>query len=148
VCFLLCTRTRLVGFLVLVHWNNSTQVDMSPYSNTLFWLRANQFLLLHLNAAYLAEKQQIPILESLVWPDLGPNPWSNALKANSLTITPCCESVRRPIQTHYPDSEPTSLCSYSLMLLAQRRSSKYQFYSPLFDATEALTYNLPHSSKH
>ena len=36
-------------------------------------------------------------------------------------------------RTHYPDSEPTSLCSFSLMLRAQRRSNKYQFYSLWFD---------------
>ena len=34
---------------------------MSPHSDTLFWFRANQSLLLLLNAACLAEKQQIPI---------------------------------------------------------------------------------------
>ena len=34
---------------------------MSSYSDTLFWFRANQSLLLLLNAACLAEKQQIPV---------------------------------------------------------------------------------------
>jgi hypothetical protein len=42
---------------------------MLVYSDTLFWFRANQSLLFLLNAACLAEKQQIPILPSLVWPD-------------------------------------------------------------------------------
>jgi hypothetical protein len=32
------------------------------HSDTLFWFWANQSLLFLLNAAYLAEKQQIPIL--------------------------------------------------------------------------------------
>ena len=32
---------------------------MSPHSDTLFWFRANQFLLLLINAACLAKKQQI-----------------------------------------------------------------------------------------
>jgi hypothetical protein len=36
--------------------------------STLFLFRANQSLLFLLNAACLAEKQQIPILKSLVWP--------------------------------------------------------------------------------
>ena len=36
-----------------------------------------------------------------------------------------CHSTR----TYYPDSEPTSLCSFFLMMRAQRRSNKYQFYS-------------------
>ena len=34
---------------------------------------------------------------------------------------------------HYLDSESTGLCSYSLMLRAQRRSSKYQVYNLLVD---------------
>jgi hypothetical protein len=58
-------------FIVLVHWNNSPRVDMSLHSSTLFWFRANQSLLFLLNAACLAEKQEIPILYSLVWPDRG-----------------------------------------------------------------------------
>jgi len=38
-------------------------------------------------------------------------------------------------RTHYPDSEPTSLCSFSLLLRAWWRSNKYQLYSPWFDPT-------------
>ena len=59
-----CNRpTRWVGFfIVLAHWNNSPRVDMSLHSNTLFWFRANQSLLFLLNAACLAEKQQISIV--------------------------------------------------------------------------------------
>jgi hypothetical protein len=49
-------------FIVLGYWNNSPREDMSHHSNTLFWFRANQSLLLILNAACLAEKQHIPIL--------------------------------------------------------------------------------------
>ena len=49
-------------FIVLDHWNNSPWVDMSLYSDLLFWFWANQSLLLLLNAACLAEKQQILIL--------------------------------------------------------------------------------------
>ena len=37
-------------------------VDMSLHSDTLLWFRANQFLLLFLSDACLAEKQQRPIL--------------------------------------------------------------------------------------
>ena len=48
-------------FTVLGHWSNSWRVDMSLHSDTLSWFLANQSLL-HLNAARLAEKQQIPIL--------------------------------------------------------------------------------------
>jgi hypothetical protein len=79
----LCTRpTRWVGFLVLAHWNNSSRVDMALHSDTLSWFRANQSLLFLLNAACWAEKQQIPILYSLVWPDRGSNP-----RSTTLTIT-------------------------------------------------------------
>ena len=89
-CFL-CTRPRrLVGliFIVLVHWKNSPWIDMSFHSDTLSWLRANQYLLFLLNAAWLAEKQQIPILLSLDWPDRGSNLRSTALEPRTLTVTP------------------------------------------------------------
>jgi hypothetical protein len=36
-------------FIVLIHWNNSPRIDMSPHSDTLSWFRANQSLLLLLN---------------------------------------------------------------------------------------------------
>jgi hypothetical protein len=51
-----------VDLIVLAHWNNSLRVDMSLHSDTLFWFWANQSLLFLLNAAWLVEKQQIPIL--------------------------------------------------------------------------------------
>jgi hypothetical protein len=50
--------------------------------------RATQSLLFLLNAACLAEKQQIPILKSLVWLDLGSKPRSTAREASRLIITP------------------------------------------------------------
>jgi hypothetical protein len=56
-----CNRqTRLIGFfLVLAHWNNSPQIDMSHHSDTISWFRAKQFLLFLLNDVCVAEKQQI-----------------------------------------------------------------------------------------
>ena len=60
---------------------------MSLHSDTLFWFRANQSLLFLFNAAFLAEKQQIPILYSFVWQDRGSYPQYIALEANTLTIT-------------------------------------------------------------
>ena len=48
-------------FILLAHWNNSPWVDMSLHTDTLFLFRANQSLLLLINDACLAEKQQIPI---------------------------------------------------------------------------------------
>ena len=73
-------------FIVLAHWNNSPRIDMSLHSDTLFWFRAIQSLLLLLNDACLAETQHIPILYSLVWPDRGLNPQYIALDASTLTI--------------------------------------------------------------
>jgi hypothetical protein len=71
----LYTRTNTLSLIciVLAHWNNSPQVYMSPHSYTLSWFQANQSLLFLLNAVCKAEKQQIPILPSLVWPDQGSN---------------------------------------------------------------------------
>ena len=61
---------------------------LTSFSYSLFWFRANQSLFLLLNAACLAEKQQIPSLYSSVGPDRGSNPQSTALEASMLTITP------------------------------------------------------------
>ena len=49
--------------------------------------------------------------------------------------------------THYPDPEPTSLCSFILMFRAKRRRNKYQFYSLWLDPNEARTHDLPHSRR-
>ena len=73
---------------MLAHWNNSPRIDMSPHLDTLFRFRANQSLLFLPNAACLAEKQQIPILQSLVWPNRDSNPRSTTLEASTLTIAP------------------------------------------------------------
>ena len=56
------TNTRRWFFIVLAHWNNSPPIDMVPHSDTLFWFRANQFLLVLLNAVCLVEKQHIQIV--------------------------------------------------------------------------------------
>jgi len=52
-----------------------------------------------------------------------------------------------PNQTHYPDSEPTILCSFSLMLCAKRRSRNYQCFSLWLDSTGARSHDLPHSRR-
>jgi hypothetical protein len=54
------TNTLRLNFIVLVNWNNSLRIDMSSHSDTLYWFRAIQSLLFLLNAACLAEKQEIP----------------------------------------------------------------------------------------
>ena len=90
-------RTKDDGVMIKAHiafgkvssmWaNNSHWVDMSLHSDTLFWFRANQSLLFLLNAAFLAEKQQIPILFYFVWQDRSSYPQSITLEASMLTIT-------------------------------------------------------------
>jgi len=52
-----------------------------------------------------------------------------------------------PTLTQYPDFEPTSLCSFSLMLRVWRRSNKCQFYSLWFDPIGTRTHDLPHSRR-
>jgi hypothetical protein len=71
---------------VLAHWNNSPRIVMSPLSDTLSWFLANQSSLFLRNVSCLAEKQQIPILLSLVWPDRGSNTQFTALVSSTLTI--------------------------------------------------------------
>jgi hypothetical protein len=46
------TNTLSWIFIVLAYWKNSPRVDISLHSDTLFWFRENQSLLLLLNAAY------------------------------------------------------------------------------------------------
>jgi hypothetical protein len=60
-------------FIELVHWNNSPRVDLLLHSDTLFYFQANQTLLFLLNVACLVKKQQMPILQSLIWPDRDTN---------------------------------------------------------------------------
>jgi hypothetical protein len=56
------THTLNWILMVLAHWNNSPQIDISPHSDTLSWFRANQSLFFFdLIAACLAEKKLIPI---------------------------------------------------------------------------------------
>ena len=50
-----------LDLIMLAHWNDIPRVDMLLHSDTLFWFRANQSVLLLLSAACLAEKQHIPI---------------------------------------------------------------------------------------
>ena len=69
-----------------------TDIHVAPFQHIIM-IRANQSLFSLLNAACIAEKQQIPILLSLVWPKQGLNPRSTALELSMLTITP-------PMQLH------------------------------------------------
>jgi len=44
-----------IFIIVLAHWKNIPRIDMLPYSDTLSWFRANQSLLVLLNAACLVK---------------------------------------------------------------------------------------------
>ena len=55
------------------------------------------------------------------------------------------QSMDRHVTPLYPDFRPTSLCSYSLILHAQKRSSKYQFHRLWFDMIGGGTHDLLHS---
>ena len=57
---------------------------------------------------------------------------TNMLSQCQLTETTVCGQTCHLNLTHYHDFK-TSLCSFSLMLHAQWRSNKYQFYSLWFD---------------
>jgi hypothetical protein len=81
-------QVMVKAHIALAMWvNNSQRVDISLHSDTLFWFRANQSLLFLLNDAFLAEKQQLPIIYSFVWPDRGSYPQSITLDASTLIIT-------------------------------------------------------------
>jgi hypothetical protein len=86
-------------FIVLAHWNNSPWINMLPHSNTLSSFWANQSLLYLLNAACLAEKQQILILKSLILPDWDSNPRSTSLETSMLTITPLMNPWSTSLET-------------------------------------------------
>ena len=59
-----------------------------------------------------------------------------------LTETTVCGQTCRPT----PDSEPTRLCSFSLMLHAQWKSNNLcQFYNLWFDPIRTRTHDLQHS---
>jgi hypothetical protein len=58
-------RGRLLrkgGGLTGMSLKQQSAIDMSPHSDTLSWFRINQSLLFLLNAVFLVEKQEIPIL--------------------------------------------------------------------------------------
>lgn len=47
--------------------NNNREIEITLHSNPISWLRANQSLLLILNALDFAKKQQMQILKSFCW---------------------------------------------------------------------------------
>ena len=85
----LCTRpTRLVEFLQCQLPETTLRGQTCPSLGHII-LILSQSLLFLLNVVCLAEKQEIPILQSYkVWHDLGSNPESTAPEASMLIITP------------------------------------------------------------
>jgi len=53
-------------FIELAYWQNSPGVGMSIHSETLSWFWTNRSLLVLINDACVAKKQQIPMLQSLL----------------------------------------------------------------------------------
>ena len=111
---------------------------MSPHLDTLSWLRANQSLVFLLNAVCLAEKQQIPIWQSLGWPDRGLNPRSTTLEVSMLTITPpmcfytptCREEaiLQSPCPFVRPSVSPSVHLSVRLSVRSHFRNRYLSFY--------------------
>jgi hypothetical protein len=62
------TNTLSWIFIVLAHWNNSLQIEMSTHSDTLSWFRINQFCSFSL---MLGAKQ---ISNPQVWENVGLSP--------------------------------------------------------------------------
>ena len=52
-------------------------------------------------------------------------------------LTTVCGQTCHSNLTHNPNYEPTSLCSYSIILHAQQRSNTYKFHSLWFEMTGA-----------
>lgn len=69
--------------VVLAYCNNSPLIKIPIHPDTLSWFRVIQSQFLLFNTAYLAEKQQLQIFKSLVWPNRDSNPRPTALDGRS-----------------------------------------------------------------
>ena len=71
-------------FIMLTHWNTSTWLDMLLHSDTLFWFRVNQTLVLLFNAA---EGETENTYSSLFLPTQSSKQQSTTLEEDTLTIS-------------------------------------------------------------
>ena len=71
-------------FIMLTHWNTNTWLDMPLYSDTLFWFRVNQTLVLLFNAA---EGETENTYLSLFLPTQSSKQQSTTLEEDTLTIS-------------------------------------------------------------
>ena len=83
-CYPLCNRHNVLSWFFAVLSQYSTG-SIPLHSDKLSWFRAIRSVLFLLNDLCLAEKQQIPMVYSLVWFVL---PRSSIHQANMITITP------------------------------------------------------------
>jgi predicted nucleotidyltransferase len=74
--------------IVIAHWNNIPQIDMSLHSDTLSRFQANQCLLLQLNTATVAEWQQKQIVLYSK-----PHQWCNSPRVVENMIVICIARV-------------------------------------------------------
>jgi hypothetical protein len=102
-------------------------------------------MLFLLNAACLVEKQQIPILESLVWPDRDSNPWSNALEASTLimikyNICTLLENIKFICNSLWNRTEKLAKCSIFYPFLKLMIQINYIFSNYVHVCKLSITY--------
>ena len=87
-CPLFTRPTRLVEiFIEQAHWNNSPQVENIAPPRHIILIPSQPVWSYSLMLKRWAEKQQILIIYSLIWPDRGLNQQSTPFKARTITIT-------------------------------------------------------------
>jgi hypothetical protein len=86
ICFLYYNSTLALIIIVLAHWNNSLQVDLLIYSDTLSRFQRNQVLLLLHNVVCWAREGATIHLIVFGLNDMGSNQRSTAIETSTLTI--------------------------------------------------------------
>ena len=97
------------------------------------------------NFSAISWREQVAFAEMMMMYALYQNNKLVGFLQCQITETAVRGQTCRSTRTYYSDSEPTNLCSYSLMLHTQWRSNKYKFYSLNVDMTGDRTYDLLHS---